>query len=182
MTSFSQSKCFISAQLCYCIIRVWHRHLNFLYFVTNHSMWDPFHKTFSSQVTDLKAKLMQLTLAVKNIFNTSFKISFLLSIGTYVRPDELERHNCHQCVQMLWLFFQYLAFYNNENLPKVMKYLLQFCQILNSYSRNGQKPFKVLPKWRNFAKSGHTEGASKDLVPSIARIAKGICNNITSDL
>ena len=87
-----------------------------------------------------------------------------------------------QCDKMALLFFQYLAFYNNENLPKVMKYLLQFCQILNSYSRNGQKPFKVLPKWRNFAKSGHTEGASKDLVPNIARIAKGICNNITSDL
>ena len=32
----------------------------------------------------------------------------------------------------------------------------QFCQILNSYSRNGQKLFKILPKWQNFAKSGHT--------------------------
>ena len=32
----------------------------------------------------------------------------------------------------------------------------QFCQILNSYSRNGQKRFKISPKWRNFAKSGHT--------------------------
>ena len=32
----------------------------------------------------------------------------------------------------------------------------QFCQILNSYSRNGQKLFKILSKCRNFAKSGHT--------------------------
>ena len=27
----------------------------------------------------------------------------------------------------------------------------QFCQIQNIYSRNGQKLFKILPKWRNFA-------------------------------
>ena len=31
----------------------------------------------------------------------------------------------------------------------------QFCQVLNSYPRNVQKLFKNLPKWRNFAKSGH---------------------------
>ena len=50
---------------------------------------------------------------------------------------------------------------NNEKLPKSIKYLpmyvgSQFCRILNSNSRNGQKLFKTLPKWRNFAKSGHT--------------------------
>ena len=32
----------------------------------------------------------------------------------------------------------------------------QFCQILNSYSRKGQKLIKIIPKWGNFAKSGHT--------------------------
>ena len=32
----------------------------------------------------------------------------------------------------------------------------QFCQILNSYSRKGPKLVKVIPKWRNFVKSGHT--------------------------
>ena len=32
----------------------------------------------------------------------------------------------------------------------------QFCRILNSYSRNGQKLLKTLPRWRNFAKSGPT--------------------------
>ena len=32
----------------------------------------------------------------------------------------------------------------------------QFFQILNSYSRNGQTLFKILPKWRIFAKSCHT--------------------------
>ena len=32
----------------------------------------------------------------------------------------------------------------------------QFCQILNSYSRKGQNLIKIIPKWRNFPKSGHT--------------------------
>ena len=32
----------------------------------------------------------------------------------------------------------------------------QFSQIVNSYSRNGQILFKILSKWQNFAKSGHT--------------------------
>ena len=37
----------------------------------------------------------------------------------------------------------------------------QFCQVLNSYLRNGQKIFKILPKWRNFAKSGNTANTIK---------------------
>ena len=32
----------------------------------------------------------------------------------------------------------------------------QFCQIVNSYSRKGQTIFKIMPKWRNIAISGHT--------------------------
>ena len=32
----------------------------------------------------------------------------------------------------------------------------QFCQILNSYSRKGPKLLNIMPKWRNFANSGHT--------------------------
>ena len=32
----------------------------------------------------------------------------------------------------------------------------QSCQILNSWLRNGQRLFKILPKWPNFTKSGHT--------------------------
>ena len=31
-----------------------------------------------------------------------------------------------------------------------------FCQILSSYSRYGPKLIKILPNWRNLAKSGHT--------------------------
>ena len=64
-----------------------------------------------------------------------------------------------QCDRMEKLFFQYLAIYYNENMPNGHK---------NSQSRSkiGQiqnKPCKKLlntliiwPKWRNFAKSGHT--------------------------
>ena len=33
----------------------------------------------------------------------------------------------------------------------------QFCQILNTYSRNGQRQFKIRPKCLNFTKDGHTE-------------------------
>ena len=32
----------------------------------------------------------------------------------------------------------------------------QICQILNSQSRKGQTLLKIMPKWQNFAKSGHT--------------------------
>ena len=56
-------------------------------------------------------------------------------------------------------YFQYLAFQSNAYLPKTIKYYISrftFCQILNSYSRNGQKLIKILHKWRNFAKSGQT--------------------------
>ena len=50
-----------------------------------------------------------------------------------------------QCDQIVPLFF-------NSWLFRAMK----ICQILKSCSRNGQKLIKILPKWRNFAKSGHT--------------------------
>ena len=33
----------------------------------------------------------------------------------------------------------------------------QFCQILNNYSRNGQRLFKFRRSRENFAKSGHTK-------------------------
>ena len=64
-----------------------------------------------------------------------------------------------QCDQMV-IIFSKLTIQNKEKLPKNIKYSAkvgaQFSQILNSYSRNGQKLFKILPKWQNFAKSGHT--------------------------
>ena len=37
----------------------------------------------------------------------------------------------------------------------------QFYQILNSYSRNGPKTYKILPNWQNFAKSVHTAATTK---------------------
>ena len=59
------------------------------------------------------------------------------------------------------LLFQYLAISHNENLPTSVIYLQkaspQFCQILNSYSRKGQNLFRIMYKWRNFTKSGHTD-------------------------
>ena len=42
----------------------------------------------------------------------------------------------------------------------------QFYQILNSYSRNGPKTYKILPKWRNFAKSGHTANITSKEISS----------------
>ena len=34
--------------------------------------------------------------------------------------------------------------------------MFNFCQILNRSFKNCQKTFKMLQKWQNFAKSGHT--------------------------
>ena len=56
---------------------------------------------------------------------------------------------------MAGLFSQYLAIYNNENLPNeidIAKVGSRYCQWKN-------KPFyigKILPLWWNFAKFGHT--------------------------
>ena len=52
----------------------------------------------------------------------------------------------------------------------------QFCQILNSYSWNGQILFKVLHKWQNLAKYGHIEG---NFQPNQAgsRRRKRVCQN-----
>ena len=60
-----------------------------------------------------------------------------------------------------WLYYsfkirQFRTIKIVENYKIFAKVGSQFCQILNSCSRNGQKLFKVLSKWRNFAKSGHT--------------------------
>ena len=57
--------------------------------------------------------------------------------------------------------FQFLTFYINENVPKrrtkFAKVSSKLCQILNIRSKELSKTFKILPKWRNFAKSGHTD-------------------------
>ena len=59
----------------------------------------------------------------------------------------------------LYYFFKIWPFTTMKNCLKYKifaKIGSQFCKIQNGNSRNGQKRFKCLPKWRNFAKSGHT--------------------------
>ena len=63
----------------------------------------------------------------------------------------------------MWLdgkiIFHNLAIYNNQHLLNGLQNLpqlgLEFCQILNKPSKYWQN-YKILPKWRNFAKRGHT--------------------------
>ena len=71
--------------------------------------------------------------------------------------------NFDQCDQMARLFKKYLAICNylfNLTLMYSITFLPQiwsnFYQILNKPSKMS-KTFKMLPKWRNFAKSGHTD-------------------------
>ena len=55
-------------------------------------------------------------------------------------------------------FFQFLATYNNEDLPiyiETGQNWAIFCQILNK-SQAIPKQFKNVPKWRNFSESGQT--------------------------
>ena len=44
-------------------------------------------------------------------------------------------------------------------MPKVGTKVIQ---ILNKPSKNGPKTFKILPKWRNCAKSGHTAPVTRE--------------------
>ena len=60
---------------------------------------------------------------------------------------------------MARLSFQYLATCNNQSLPNKIKMCpnrLKCWQMLSRHSKNWPKTFKILPKWQNFAKSGHT--------------------------
>ena len=63
-----------------------------------------------------------------------------------------------QCDQMTRLCFQYLAIYTNENVPKsiqsVTKWVKNFAQ--NQINLKYIAKHVNLPKWWNFAKSGHT--------------------------
>ena len=65
-----------------------------------------------------------------------------------------------QCDQMVIYFFKiwpYGTMKIAQNYPIFAKIGSQCCQLINSYSRNGQKLFNFLPKWRKFTKSGHID-------------------------
>ena len=69
-----------------------------------------------------------------------------------------------QCDQMPRLFLQFLALYNNEFLPNSIK----SCQSRFTFLPNIKwtfkklpKTYKILPKWQNFAKCGHTVAFKK---------------------
>ena len=63
----------------------------------------------------------------------------------------------HQCDQMAKSFVQYLAIFNNVNLPNSAKVGSTFCQILNKPLINCPIRLIFLINRRNFAKSGHTD-------------------------
>ena len=61
-----------------------------------------------------------------------------------------------QCDHMARLFVQFMAFYNNENLPNGIFFTKYFAK----YQINPDKLPKTyvsVPKWQNFAKYGHTD-------------------------
>ena len=60
-----------------------------------------------------------------------------------------------QCDQMARLFVQYLTNENIEKLPN-WKYISQILLITEWTLKRLPKKFQILPKWWNFAKSGHT--------------------------
>ena len=90
-----------------------------------------------------------------------------------------------QCDQMNRLCFQYLAIYSNESMPisiqivtKRVKYFAKTNLSLNILP----KTFKIWPKWRIFAKSGHTALIPPMKKPLIAAIFThfyyfGLCNS-----
>ena len=57
--------------------------------------------------------------------------------------------------------FSILAIYNNETLLNSVHYFSKvgskFCSKLIKAIQKFPKSYKILTKWRNFAKSGHTE-------------------------
>ena len=58
---------------------------------------------------------------------------------------------------MSWLFPQRLAIYSNENLPNnLSKYVQYFAKYFLTRLEMA-KYFNIFPKWRNYAKDGHTD-------------------------
>ena len=75
-----------------------------------------------------------------------------------------------QCDQMVILLIQYLAIYSNEHLPQYRKNAQTRFKILPNMKETLQKLPNILkcsPKWRNFAKSGHTVPSSGVVLCSV---------------
>ena len=75
------------------------------------------------------------------------------------------------------LIFQVLAIRNNQNLPNTIKMCQSKLKILanvKSTLKNGPKTIKILSKWWNFAKSGHSGYEVNHLLlpPPIANFIK----------
>ena len=93
--------------------------------------------------------------------------SALLFVPTYLHYLSLlsSLHTVTHSVTRLLYYFSIFGFLEKwkfaQNYKIFAKVGLLFCQILNSYSRYGQKLIKILPKWRIFTKSGHTDCESK---------------------
>ena len=77
----------------------------------------------------------------------------------------LHQHNgvllhTKQCDQMAWLCFNIWTFTTMKICPialKMCKTRFNFFKLLNQHQKRLSKTFKILPKWRNFTKSGRTE-------------------------
>ena len=70
---------------------------------------------------------------------------------------------CDQMATLFCLIFAYLLT-TMRMCPKYIKSKVcsKFCQIQNKpFHQNGQSCLNIMPKWRNFAKSGHTVGVRK---------------------
>ena len=61
-----------------------------------------------------------------------------------------------QCDQIAKHIFQYLATFNDENLPNSIKHLPKLVLNLNKIIKILPKTFKKIQKWWNCAKSGHS--------------------------
>ena len=83
-------------------------------------------------------------------------LKLLILTGVDTCSPTLNAHG--QCDQMAWLFFNISWFTTGKSCPKhnnFAKVGSKFCQKLNKPSTIWQID-KILPKWRNFVKSGYT--------------------------
>ena len=95
------------------------------------------------------------------IRSLSLSLSLTHSLSQTEFPALKSWHTLPTISMTKWLYY-FLNIWLFKTMKMCPKYKIfakvgsQFCQILNSYSRNCQKLFKILSKCRNFAKSGHT--------------------------